>query len=462
MRGMKTQSECPKSEEQKAIERCQPLVGDEWTQVCGRIPVDVEGLAKETKALQRKREVRSALDLLRMVLAYSVCDWSLRLVGSWATVIGLCNISDVAVRKRLRNTEAWLGRIIGRWLEKRQNQLAGRAVRVRLIDGSTVSEPGSQGIDWRLHAKYDLESFSLTGVEVTDIRGGETLARHAAEEGEIVVADRGYAHRNGVGVFLAASAYVVVRSNGRNLPLETAGGQKFDVLKWLKAQTSQQPGEVLTWVTTPQGRFDVRLIAQRLPKAKAEEARRRVRRNSRKKGYTPSELSLVGAGFVLLVSNLPESLWSAEEVLALYRLRWPIELLFKRLKSILDLDQLRAKDPVLAQVYLLGKLLAVLILEEWTRDLRYDLPEWFDDTVRPLSLWRWTVLWGDLLRQAIRGPLTLARCLAALPRLARYLRNAPRKRRQQAAHARQWLGALNATAVVFHNVDHGEPVFTSP
>jgi len=78
-------------------------VGDDWTQVCAQIPVDVEEVVRETKALQRKREVRSALDLLRLVLAYSVCDWSLRLVGAWATVIGLGSLADVAVRKRLRN-----------------------------------------------------------------------------------------------------------------------------------------------------------------------------------------------------------------------------------------------------------------------------------------------------------------------------------------------------------------------
>lgn len=107
-------------EEQKAIETCHPLVGDEWSQACSRIPVDVEALARETKAMQRKREVKSALDLLRMVLAYSVCDWPLPLVGIWAAVIGLCDISDMAVRKRLRHTQRWLGQIIGTWLQKRQ------------------------------------------------------------------------------------------------------------------------------------------------------------------------------------------------------------------------------------------------------------------------------------------------------------------------------------------------------
>ena len=142
------------------------MVGDDWTQMCARIPIDVEELAQETKALQRKREVKSALDLLRLVLAYSVCDWSLRLAGgAWAAVIGLGRLSDVAVRKRLCNSLRWLGCIIGAWLQQRQSRLAGQVGCVRLIDACTVSQPGSRGTDWRLHAKFDLGAFSLTGVK---------------------------------------------------------------------------------------------------------------------------------------------------------------------------------------------------------------------------------------------------------------------------------------------------------
>lgn len=198
------------------------------------------------------------------------------------------------------------------------------------------------------------------------------------------------------------------------------------------------------WVVTPEGRSEVRLIAQRLPEDKAEEARRRARRASRKKGHTPSKETLFAAGYVLLVTNLPAVAWPIEQVLLLYRLRWQVELLFKRLKSILNLDRLRAKDPVLAQVYLLGKLVGALLLEDWTADLMADsdVACWFEDTVRPVSPWRWTSLWADLLLHAIRGAVTLTRLLAVLPRLARYLCDAPRKRRQQAACARRWLNAL--------------------
>ena len=437
----------------REIGSCHPLLDDDWAQMSARIPVEIEALARETKALQRKREIKSAQDLLRLVLAYSVCDLSLRMVGAWATIIDLGHLSDVAVRKRLLNTLPWLGQLVGTWLQKRQQGLAGRAVRVRLIDATVISEPASQGIDWRLHARFDLAAFCMTGVEITDVRGGETLERHTISEGEINVADRGYAHRKGLGAVFAALAYIVVRVTWQNLPLETVDGHKWDLIRWLRTQ-SRYPCETPVWVVTPAGRFEVRLVAQRLPKDRAEEARRRARKASHKKGHTPKKDTLFAAGYILLVTNLPALAWATEQVLALYRLRWQVELLFKRLKSILNLDQLRTKDPVPAQVYLLGKLVGALLMEEWTSALTASgVGDWFDDTVRPVSPWRWTSLWTHLLRHAICGPVTLSRFLAALPRLARYLCDAPRKRRQQAACARHWLNALTLPAHIPHLVD---------
>jgi len=456
MISMDTKNALEACEVPEEVENCDPLVGGDWEIVSSRIPVDIDTLARETKALQRKRQVRSSLDLLRLVLAYSICDWSLRLVGAWAAIIGLGYLSDVATRKRLRNTKAWLGRILGEWLLQRRTDLPQRPVMMRLIDASTGSNPGSKGTDWRVHANFDLAAFSIASVEVTDVKGGETLARHVMQAGVIHLGDRGYAHRRGLGEALVASAYVILRTNATNLPFETSDGKPFDLLFWLRSDSESSARETNVWVTTPSGRFKIRLIAGALPEKKAEEARRRLRKSSRKKGHTPSEISLVAAGFVLLVSNLPAQDWSAKQVLAAYRLRWQVELLFKRLKGILDLDAVRAKDPELSQVYLMGKLVGMLMLEDWQRDMIARQPDWFEDTVRPISQWRWTCFCADMLRQAIRGPITTEQVFAALPRLGRYFRDGPRKRPQQAAHARRWLNAIGVPVEVFGTLTQHE------
>ncbi|MGB9593423.1 MAG: transposase [Anaerolineae bacterium] len=82
-------------------------------------------------------------------------------------------------------------------------------------------------------------------------------------------------------------------------------------------------------------------------------ARRKARKAARKnKHRTPDERTLLAAGFVLVLTNLPVSAWPAQDVLGLYRFRWQVEMLIKRLKSLLALDGLRARDPHLAQAYL--------------------------------------------------------------------------------------------------------------
>lgn len=418
---------------------------DEWNSACEPWREELEASVHETKALQRKRKIRSAPDLLRLALAYSQCDWSLQQLGAWATAMRVSagSMSNTAIQARLCGCRPWLSLLVGRLLKAVPAAPAQTGLQVRLIDATVICQPGSTGTDWRVHLSWNAGTLSLDGIELTDAHGGETLARHPAQADDVGIGDRGYAHRRGLGEWLAENAKLVVRVNGHNLPLETAPDEKLDLGGWLAAA----PLDTLVcsrpvWVNTPRGRFSLRLIARRLPAAAAAAAVRRLRKASRKKGHTPSALSQLLAGWVLVVTNLPAELWSDEAVLGLYRLRWQVELVFKRLKSLLHLDQLRAKDPEMVQVYLLGKIVGLLLLDGWTRQQAAQLAEWFDDRQRPLSIWRWTALWADQLRAVVRGNFTLAIFLAALPQLKRYLHDRPRKRKQQLAQARRLILAL--------------------
>lgn len=411
----------------------------EWEACLAQVPIDLDGAAYRTQALRRKRAVRQASDLLRLVLAYSLWDWSLRLVGAWAAVMQIANLSDVALRKRLRGTRRWLGELVGAWVSQRGGLAAHAGGRVRLIDATVITQPGSQGTDWRVHLSFDVGRMCLDGVEITAAAGGETLVRHAAAPGEIEIGDRGYAHRRGVGSVLARGGSLVVRINGHNLPLETPAGRPLNLAAWLRRVPSGQTAERLVQVQTPDGCFSIRLVVRRLLPAAAKAARRRLTKASRKKGHTPSVTSLALAGCLVLVSNLPAATWSATQVVDLYRVRWQVELAIKRLKSLLQFDHLRTKEPELAQVYLLAKLVAAVWIDRQTMQHVAQQPDWWEETTRPLSLWRWQQLWFESLRAVVRGPLSPVQLLAALPRLARYLRDGPRQRTQQLAHTRRWL-----------------------
>ena len=66
----------------------------------------------------------------------------------------------------------------------------------------------------------------------------------------------------------------------------------------------------------------------------------------------------------MVLTSLPTDKAAAAEVLAAYRLRWQVELAFKRLKSGLGIDRLVARDPAMARSWLLSHLILALLIED--------------------------------------------------------------------------------------------------
>ena len=145
---------------------------------------------------------------------------------------------------------------------------------------------------------------------------------------------------------------------------------------------------------------------------------------------------------MLLVTNLPTDQFDIPTVLTFYRLRWQIELLIKRLKSLLVLDNLRSKDTRLAQTYLLGKMLAALLIDQSIQQVAIRQPTWLSALERPVSVWRITSWFLDCFRDLVRGDLDWEMVLESLPSLKRYLCSSPRKRHQQLAEASALLAKL--------------------
>jgi len=408
--------------------------------------IDLEGTAGYSGALVRRRVIQTALHLLRLVLTYCLTDYSLRMIGLWGTVMGWGSLSKSGVRQRLCHCQKWLGVLIGQLLLLEKLSLpSGVKARVCIFDASSVSRPGSHKCDWRLHLGFDLSGARLTDIRLTDHHVGETLTHWQFQPGEICLADRIYGVPRSLGVVLAALAWFVIRIGWQNLPLQDEAGCHFAIAPWLTVQSSDPaatPAQVRVWVATPQGRFPIRLIARAIPVAKADKIRQRLRAEAKKNKRRLDERTLLAAGFVMVVSNLPEEVWCAHNILALYRFRWQIELVFKRLKGLLEFDHLRAFDPQLAQVYLLGKLLIALLLSEAEWRFALAVAETFTDPHRPVSRWRLSQLLLGALRRSICGVMTFDLIQEYLPQLRRYLCDEPRRRIRQ-------LHSLNFQEVVY-------------
>jgi hypothetical protein len=93
-----------------------------------------------------------------------------------------------------------------------------------------------------------------------------------------------------------------------------------------------------------------------------------VQVQAKKKGRQVQQRTLDLAEWVLVLTTLPPAVLPTATVLALYRVRWQVELVITRLKTILHLAQLRRRQgSVLADLYRHGKLLYAWVLEKWAR-----------------------------------------------------------------------------------------------
>ena len=343
----------------------------DWEWIASRLgpAEELERSARESGALIRRREVRDARSLLRLCLGYG-CGLSLREAAAWAGMTGIARLSDVAVLKRLRGAADWLGGLAGGVVAARLPRLT-EARPIRLVDGSMVRGPG--GGLWRLHVAYDPAGQRFSHIELTDQRGAETLERAPVEAGEIRVGDRCYARPEGVRHLSANGGDFVLRVGWKSLYLRRPDGARLDVPALVDMIGSDAPVEIEVDIVNGRKRslppIRARLIILRKPPEAAARSRARARSASRRGGNRVQPQTLRTADVVMLVTSLDQARYPAADVLAIYRLRWQVELAFKRLKSLLEFNKLPARDASLARSWLFAKLLLALLLEDLDQDL---------------------------------------------------------------------------------------------
>lgn len=334
------------------------------------LPEDWREKAKELGALRRCRKV-DAEQLLRVLLIHLAEGCSLRETALRAREGGIADLSDVAIMNRLRGSQSWFSwmnrELMRRWIRRQPESVFPSHWQVRLIDGTRIKEPGPTGSSWLIHYSIRLPSLTCDELLVSEPRGGlgESFKRFSVHKNDLFVGDGVYGVRPSLFHVTGGGGDVLTRFALSNLPLHQKNGKGFDLLRRLRRLRARALGDWEVRVRDPKTKRSLagRVVAVRRTRQAAEAARQRLRRRAQKQGDTLQPQTLEAANYVFVFTSAREEDLSAAQALEMYRGRWQIELVFKRLKSILGLGHLRKTDPDSAKAWLEGKLLVALLIE---------------------------------------------------------------------------------------------------
>lgn len=308
---------------------------------------------------------------MRLMLFHVGTDAPLRQSVAALSAAGGPKLSPMRLHKKLQIAAPAFAELVARMLAPRVAEFPETwgGLDVQLLDGSVVASPGPTGRGGRLHIVMRASTLEVVDARITDsYECGETLRNFEFGDGKLVVVDRGYSTPVGIAHVRNGGGHVLARLNRGTLPVFDAKGGSINVLEWLRGLHGVRAESRVAYVRHGDLRVPGRLIARRLPEAARNKARAGVARNC---GTEVDAEQLEFAEYWITFTTVPSDVLTESQILELYRLRWQVELLFKRWKSLSNVDELRNIRPDNVVAWLNIKLFLALVcerVEEAARD----------------------------------------------------------------------------------------------
>jgi Transposase DDE domain len=340
-----------------------------WQTLVSFFPSDWEHVATETRAHVRLRGFHSVEALMRTLLLHVARGYSLRETVGHARMARLARVADVALLKRVRSAEDWFHALCVTWLQEQGVEMPQRPL--RLVESTTIKEPGKTGSLWRVHDSFRVPELRCDAFTLTPTKGvgtGDSLTQFTIAPGDPLIADRGYCHAHGIEPVVSNGGAILVRLNTAALPLFTPQGRRVPLLR--RRASLRQAGQLGEWSGSVQGAtrgIAGRVGASRKTAAAIKRAEKQLRRNASKSGEVLQPDTLEYAKYLIVFTTFAPLPFGAVAVLQWYRVRWQVELAFKRLKSRAQLGHLPKADEQSARAWLYGKLFVALLTEPLIR-----------------------------------------------------------------------------------------------
>jgi hypothetical protein len=220
---------------------------------------------------------------------------------------------------------------------------------------SGVSNAHSKVCNARIQAVYDLVAGRLVAFSIDPYGKNDLTAAPELEiqEGDLVLRDRGYLIADEIQRHLDRRAACIYRHKTGVIYLDKTTLQAIDLPALLRKH-GHLDMEVLL---NNEARTPVRLVAARVDQETAELRRMKARKET--KGHNPSHAVLELMDWTIFITTIDQATASFQEILAIYGLRWRIEVIFKAWKSHLGFHVLHRVSERQLKLLLEARLLVI-------------------------------------------------------------------------------------------------------
>lgn len=338
------------------------------------LPEGYEKACFETKAITRKRTIADPKDLLVLLLYYLYENHSLVDTSQFAFMCGIGNISDVAFMKRFLKCHDWIRWMIEHMLPAEiihyQKPKELEPYRLLAVDASSITKKGAVQYSWHLHYAVDIFTLSCNQFLRTDQSVGESMENFDIEKGDLVLGDRAYGSIKSIRHCLEHGGDFILRIRNKAFQMYDENRNKIILSDWLKTVSSRAVDKKVYVKTAQKEWIPLRICAVRKSEEQIKKEEKRMKRQQQKSQKELSAETKFTRQYFFVITSLPESI-CAEKVLEFYRLRWQVELVFKRLKSILGLGSLPVKTEEAAETWIDGKMMVALLIEKYLGDIDF-------------------------------------------------------------------------------------------
>lgn len=216
----------------------------------------------------------------------------------------------------------------------------------------------SHAAGMRIHASFDLVGRKFLGFAIRDACTPDQ--KHAAEgaighgEGDLLIRDLGYFSVAAFSKVLANGLRVITRYKLKVRLYEPESGEAVDLLELLRSADTVDKAVL----AGKKDMYPLRLVAFKVPQKVEQSRRRAFRKTAKKKGQTPSKVSLELLGWQIYLTNCSQEELEPSQVRELYGQRWGIEILFKAFKTHMRFEQL---PPYASEIMIRCLVLAALL-----------------------------------------------------------------------------------------------------